>query len=104
MLRRITAKQFQELQLFDALEPSETFRQDYRIALIAQTIANVNRASGQKGYALKDFVLKFGEKEDANPDAPPSEMQLQARRDQRQHHIAVLRAMAAAYSTKGVDA
>lgn len=61
MLRRLTAKQFLEWEHYARLEPFGELRADYRAALIASVIANVNRGSKQKPYTLEDFLLKFAE-------------------------------------------
>lgn len=73
MLRRITAKQFRELEAFEELEPPESVRDDYRAASIATTIANVNRGAKQKPYEMKDFVVKFVEPEQPTKRQTPQE-------------------------------
>jgi len=62
LLRSLTAKQFHEWMIYAELEPFDEVRGDLRSALIAATIANVNRGKGQTAYTLQDFLL-FKEEE-----------------------------------------
>ena len=52
--------------------------QDYRAALVAATICNVNRRKGKKAYKVKDFMPKYGEggKETATPDELKMKVQM----------------------------
>jgi hypothetical protein len=74
MLRRITARQFRELEVFEELEPPESVRDDYRTASIVTMIANVNRGPKQKAYTLQDFVLNFREVEPKKPQSPQEQL------------------------------
>jgi Protein of unknown function (DUF4035) len=62
---------------FYRLEPFGEERQDLRAAIIAQTIANVNRGTGRPPYRLKDFILEFDGEERANKAPQPIEDQIQ---------------------------
>jgi hypothetical protein len=68
VLRRLTAKQFLEWQAYATLEPFDEVRGDFRSALIASVLANVNRDSKKKPepFKIQDFLLKF---EEAEPPA-----------------------------------
>ena len=63
MLRSITAQQFQEWIAYARMEPFDETRADYRVAMLAQLLANVNRDPKQKRepFTITDFLLKFGE-------------------------------------------
>lgn len=66
MLDQIHVGQFAEWQAYAQLEPFDEERMDVRFAHIVQTLINLKR--GKKGpKPLKDFVLKFGEREVAKP-------------------------------------
>ena len=77
LARSLTAKQFMEWERYARLEPFDETRQDYRTASIVQMIANVNRGSKQKAYALQDFLLRFDPSEEKpTPRKQPWEEQL----------------------------
>lgn len=62
MLRGMTAKAFREWARYSQVEPfrfDKELRADYRAALVAQVIANVNRGKRQKAFTVEDFLLKF---------------------------------------------
>ena len=61
MLRRLTAKQFRNWELYDELEPFGEVRADYRAASIVQMLYNVNRGPKTKAISLQECLLKFGE-------------------------------------------
>lgn len=61
---------------YHSLEPFGELRADYRAALIAQTIANVNRSKGQDPYKLEDFLINFEGQEEKPQQAPDDHMQL----------------------------
>ena len=52
----MTAAELNELVAFDHLEPIGQTRADVRSAVIASTIANVNRSSDSQPYSLHDFM------------------------------------------------
>jgi hypothetical protein len=72
MLRRLTAKQFRGWVQYAELEPFQfdtELRDDYRIAAVAQVIANVNRGEKQRAFTVEDFRLKFDEeKKETSPE------------------------------------
>lgn len=89
MLRSLTAKQFAGWRQYAAIEPFEfdtETRADYRAALIAQVIANVNRGEKQKAFTLKDFLLSFEEKEPPTPE------------QRRASHLLFIKSIAQAYA------
>jgi len=86
MLRRHTAKWFRGWEMYYELEPFGELRADYRAASIVQMLYNINRGKGQKALPLKDFVLKFEEEP--------------KRKQSWQEQAAMLRLLAAAYSTE----
>lgn len=55
---------------FYALEPDLEYRADRHAALIASTIANVNRAKGKAAHKLEDFVLVYEPRQIASEAAP----------------------------------
>jgi hypothetical protein len=84
MLRNLTAKQFREWEQYAELEPFDETRQDYRIASVVATLANLYRGKNQKALTLDDCVVRFGK---------------QAKRKQTvEEQIAIAYAMVAAYS------
>lgn len=78
LMRRTTAKRLMGWERYFALEPIDRgLREAHYAALIASTIANVQRGKDQKAYPLKDFLLKF---EEEKPKRPAWEMQLMVAR------------------------
>jgi hypothetical protein len=61
MLRTITAEQFQEWMVFEALEPFETERGDVRNAAVVSTLINLKRKRGKKPISLDACKLRFGD-------------------------------------------
>jgi hypothetical protein len=57
----MTAYQFLEWKVFEAMEPFGPEREDYRSAHIVQTISNAFRKRGTSAKKLEDFLLKFGD-------------------------------------------
>lgn len=45
---------------FDRVEPIGGRRGDLQAGVVAATIANVNRAKGQRAYDVTDFVPEYG--------------------------------------------
>lgn len=64
LLSRIDTAELVEWMAFYELEPFGYFRRDLEAALIAQTIANVNKGKGKQPFKLTDFLLKFKADED----------------------------------------
>lgn len=64
LLSRIDTAELVEWMAFYELEPFGYFRRDLEAAMIAQTIANVNRGKGKQPFKLNDFLLKFKADED----------------------------------------
>lgn len=63
LLGRISSRELTEWMAFSQLEPFGTEVGFLGHAITASTIANVNRAKGQKAYDAKDFMPAFeGEK------------------------------------------
>jgi hypothetical protein len=87
MLRTITAKQFRELEVFEAMEPPESVRDDYRAASIATVIANVNRGKDHAAYQYDDFLVKWID--------PEEEDQQQRFTQSREDKIATIRMIVA---------
>lgn len=57
---KITSAEFSEWIAYHNIEPFGEERADIRSAIIALTIANVNRTSRQPPLKIKDFMPKFG--------------------------------------------
>lgn len=55
-------KEFQEWQVYYTLEPWGTEPEDRRAALVASTIANVNRPRRSKAFRVDDFMPRYGRK------------------------------------------
>jgi hypothetical protein len=54
------------------VEPFGEHRGDIRSAIVAQTVANVNRPKGRKPWTLDDFLPKYGQR--ATPEKSPEEL------------------------------
>jgi Protein of unknown function (DUF4035) len=59
MLRRLTAKQFRNWEIYHDLEPFGEIRADYRAASIVQIVHNMNRGPKTKALTLQECMLKF---------------------------------------------
>jgi hypothetical protein len=59
MLSEISSVQYAEWLAYSALEPWGEERDDLRMAIIASTIANVNRGKGQKAFTPDQFMPSF---------------------------------------------
>lgn len=59
---RLDAAELTEWLAFYALEPWGTHPADVRAALVAATIANVNRGKGQRAYKVRDFLPRWDER------------------------------------------
>jgi len=57
--RRMDAAEFASWAAFQTIEPIRDARGDFNTALIAQTIANVNRGKGQRPYTIEDFTPRY---------------------------------------------
>lgn len=57
---------------YSQVEPFGEHRGDVRSAIVAQTIANVNRGKGRKPYTLDDFIPKYGVQ--ATPEKTPDQL------------------------------
>ena len=59
MLASMTVHQFNLWRHYEALEPFEEQRQDWRSAFIASILVNTHRKKGSAAQPLKNFRLKF---------------------------------------------
>lgn len=59
MLSEISSVQFAEWMAYSRLEPWGEERDDLRMAIIASTIANVNRGKNSKAFSPQDFMPQF---------------------------------------------
>lgn len=55
----IDGAELTEWMAFFDLEPFGDVRADVRSAIVAQTIANVNRSKGQPAFEVEDFMPQF---------------------------------------------
>ncbi len=75
-LRNISARELAEWQAYHGLEPLGERRADYRNALLASIIANVNRGADTDAYPISDFLpaaMPEDEAEDEAEDDAPDE-------------------------------
>jgi len=64
LLRRISSRELTEWMAFGQLEPFGAESNFLGHAITASTVANVNRAKGQKAYEVSDFMPNMeGKKE-----------------------------------------
>jgi hypothetical protein len=59
MLSEISSVQFAEWMAYSRLEPWGEERDDLRMAIIASTIANVNRGKNTQAFKPQDFMPSF---------------------------------------------
>ena len=64
---RMSSEELTEWMQYYEICPFGEERHDINAALIAQTIANVNRSKDQPAYKLEDFMITF-DKEVKEPD------------------------------------
>jgi hypothetical protein len=71
MLRGMSARQFEEWQIYAELEPWGELRQDLRIAHVVSTLVNLQRDSTKhpEPYPIADFLLRFDDDEKGEPAA-----------------------------------
>ena len=58
----IDEDEFRWWMVYNRMSPIGRDRIDYGFAQVSSTIANVNRAKGQKPYHAKDFMPQYGSK------------------------------------------
>ena len=61
LLARIESRELTEWATFYQLEPFGQEAEGLGSAIVAATIANVNREKGAKAFEVADFLPKFGE-------------------------------------------
>ncbi len=76
--REISSQEFTEWIAFAEMEPFGEARADMRAALIASTIANVNRGRGVRAFSIGDFMLRFEEDVRKGTDPAIIEQRLRA--------------------------
>lgn len=59
LLKRISSREITEWMAFSQLEPFGSKAGYLGHAITASTVANVNRAKGQKAYTAEDFMPAF---------------------------------------------
>lgn len=85
LLRRFTAKQFRDWEIYNELEPFGEIRADYRAASISSMIFNM-AVEPKHRKPLKEFLLKF----EQTGEKPKQTWQQQ---------LQLLKILSAAYST-----
>ena len=68
LLNRISSREITEWMAFGQLEPFGAEAGYIGHAITASTVANVNRAKGQKAYKITDFMPAMGRKEPQTPE------------------------------------
>jgi len=68
MLARISAQELTEWAAYYMLEPFGEDRADLRAGIISATVANVNRGEKQEPLTAQEFMPKFGEGEEGEPE------------------------------------
>jgi hypothetical protein len=63
VLDKHTSRELTEWMAFISLEPIGYTRGDLQAAIVASTIANVNRKKGAKPFGPQDFMPQFDERE-----------------------------------------
>ena len=68
LLSRISSAELTEWMAFSMLEPIGHERGDLQAAVVAATMANINRKKGKKPFKPADFMPKFNGAEQAQDD------------------------------------
>ena len=68
LLQRIDSHELAEWNAYFRLDPFGQDRQDIGAALVACTVANVNRSNDQDPYEIQDFMPRFGVQEEQRQD------------------------------------
>lgn len=64
LLARTSSRELTEWMAFEQMDgPLGSKRGDYQAALVAKTVADVNRPKRRAAYKLKDFLLRFDQDE-----------------------------------------
>lgn len=63
----MSSREFAEWMAFYKMEPFGEERADLRAAIVACTIANVNRAKGKRAFKVDDFMPRFEERRKKTP-------------------------------------
>jgi hypothetical protein len=69
----LSIDEFVQWMCFYSIEPFGEKRGDIQSAIIAQTMANIHRASDAKPYTVKDFIPEFIERK---PERQPLQHQI----------------------------
>lgn len=64
LLGVMSSRELSEWMAFDQVEPIGGRRGDLQAGVVAATVANVNRAKGQRAYAVTDFVPEYGHRQE----------------------------------------
>ncbi len=64
LLGRISSRELAEWMAFEQLEPFGRRAEYVGHALVASTIANVNRGKDQKPYEIEDFLPQYAEEQE----------------------------------------
>ena len=72
MLRRVSARELRDWELYYLVEPWGEWRADYRMAILASVDANIHRGKDSKAYEPKDFMPEF----ERRPEPTPAEFTL----------------------------
>jgi hypothetical protein len=64
LLGEISSRELSEWMAFDQDEPIGGRGGDLQAGVVAATVANVNRANGQRAYDVTDFVPEYGHREE----------------------------------------
>lgn len=59
LLDRISSRELTEWMAFYGVEPFGSRAEYYGHAIVAKTVADVNRKKGTKAYDIEDFIPKF---------------------------------------------
>ena len=76
MLKRIDSRTIAEYMALEREAPFTHVRGDVQAAVIASTIANVNRAKGGRAFTVQDFLPFAGTEQQSQDDIRTQLMQL----------------------------
>jgi hypothetical protein len=67
MLREMSWREFKDWQTFEALEPFEEQRMDYRFASVTASIINSTPRKSRRVVRPKDFLIQWGDERSSKP-------------------------------------
>ncbi len=77
LLSELDSRELSEWMAYETVEPFGAVRDNLHAGVVAATVANVNRAKGDKTFSPDDFLLQFGKGRSAGQEASVETMMAQ---------------------------